>query len=47
MANTGVLPFVRGVDFAHNDFSVSQILFLIQFLRYLLLFYFDINSIPT
>lgn len=24
MANTGVLPFVRGVDFTHNNFSVSQ-----------------------
>jgi hypothetical protein len=23
MANTGVLPFVRGVDFTSNDFSVS------------------------
>lgn len=23
MANTGVLPFVRGVDFTQNDFSVS------------------------
>jgi hypothetical protein len=23
MANTGVLPFVRGVDFTNNDFSVS------------------------
>lgn len=23
MANTGVLPFVRGVDFSRNDFSVS------------------------
>lgn len=23
MANTGVLPFVRGVDFTKNDFSVS------------------------
>lgn len=24
MANTGVLPFVRGVDFTNNNFSVSQ-----------------------
>lgn len=24
MANTGVLPFVRGVDFTQNDFSVSS-----------------------
>lgn len=24
MANTGVLPFVRGVDFTNNDFSVSK-----------------------
>lgn len=24
MANTGVLPFVRGVDFTKNDFSVSK-----------------------
>ena len=23
MANTGVLPFVRGVDFSKNDFGVS------------------------
>ena len=23
MANTGLLPFVRGVDFTSNDFSVS------------------------
>lgn len=23
MANTGLLPFVRGVDFTCNDFSVS------------------------
>lgn len=23
MSNTGVLPFVRGVDFTRNDFSVS------------------------
>lgn len=23
MANTGVLPFVRGIDFTNNDFSVS------------------------
>jgi hypothetical protein len=23
MANTGVLPFVRGVDFTRNDFSVN------------------------
>jgi hypothetical protein len=23
MASTGVLPFVRGVDFTSNDFSVS------------------------
>lgn len=23
MANTGVLPFVRGVDFSSNDFGVS------------------------
>lgn len=23
MANTGVLPFVRGIDFTKNDFSVS------------------------
>lgn len=23
MAATGVLPFVRGIDLAHNDFSVS------------------------
>lgn len=23
MANTGVLPFVRGVDFSNNDFKVS------------------------
>lgn len=23
MANTGVLPFIRGVNFAKNDFSVS------------------------
>ena len=22
MANTGVLPFVRGVDFTNNDFKV-------------------------
>lgn len=24
MATTGVLPFVRGVDFTKNDFSVSE-----------------------
>lgn len=24
MANTGVLPFVRGVDFSRNDFGVSS-----------------------
>lgn len=23
MANTGVLPFVRGINFAKNDFTVS------------------------
>lgn len=23
MANTGVLPFVRGIDFSNNDFEVS------------------------
>jgi hypothetical protein len=27
MANTGVLPFVRGVDFTSNDFSVSALQF--------------------
>lgn len=26
MANTGVLPFVRGIDFTKNDFSVSKII---------------------
>lgn len=26
MANTGLLPFVRGVDFTCNDFSVSVVL---------------------
>lgn len=26
MANTGVLPFVRGVDFTSNDFSVSNLI---------------------
>lgn len=25
MANTGVLPFVRGIDFSNNDFEVSII----------------------
>lgn len=25
MAATGVLPFVRGIDLAHNDFSVSKL----------------------
>lgn len=25
MANTGVLPFVRGINFAKNDFKVSVI----------------------
>jgi len=24
MADTGVLPFVRGVDFSRNDFSVRR-----------------------
>lgn len=24
MANTGVLPFVRGINFAKNDFKVSS-----------------------
>lgn len=32
MANTGVLPFVRGVDFTKNDFSVS--IFIIIFLLF-------------
>lgn len=26
MANTGVLPFVRGIDFSNNDFEVSILL---------------------
>lgn len=26
MANTGVLPFVRGLDFSNNDFEVSVLL---------------------
>jgi hypothetical protein len=26
MANTGVLPFVRGIDFSYNDFAVSILL---------------------
>lgn len=26
MANTGVLPFVRGIDFSNNDFEVSTLL---------------------
>lgn len=26
MANTGVLPFVRGIDFSNNDFAVSILL---------------------
>lgn len=25
MANTGVLPFVRGVDFTKNDFEVCTV----------------------
>lgn len=29
MANTGVLPFVRGIDFSNNDFEVSTLLMLI------------------
>jgi hypothetical protein len=32
MANTGVLPFVRGVDFTSNDFSVS--VFIVIKFRY-------------
>lgn len=30
MANTGVLPFVRGVDFSNNDFEVSIMLHLLK-----------------
>ena len=26
MANTGVLPFVRGIDFTKNEFGVSKII---------------------
>lgn len=33
MANTGVLPFVRGVDFTSNDFSVSILLISIVCLQ--------------
>lgn len=32
MANTGVLPFVRGIDFTNNDFSVSSSLDLAGYL---------------
>lgn len=37
MANTGVLPFVRGVDFSSSDFSVSAfvVISLQNTLRYL------------
>lgn len=31
MANTGVLPFVRGIDFSNNDFEVSIFNFIILF----------------
>lgn len=27
MADTGVLPFVRGIDFTRNDFGVSFLYF--------------------
>lgn len=31
MANTGVLPFVRGVDFSRNDFGVSTFSLCLNF----------------
>ena len=44
MASTGVLPFVRGVDFTSNDFSVSLFIVLNKW-------YYKINtmylSFPT
>lgn len=36
MANTGVLPFVRGVDFSKNNFAVSD--FSFSFKKYNLMF---------
>lgn len=37
MANTGVLPFVRGIDFSNNDFGVSVVFHIVcNSLRYVL-----------
>lgn len=47
MANTGLLPFVRGVDFTSNDFSVSgkPIIVLLSIIFYTITFTNDNNLI--
>jgi len=40
MANTGVLPFVRGIDFSNNDFKVSTLYYC--FVELLTVIYIDV-----
>lgn len=40
MSSTGVLPFVRGVDFTRNDFSVSVHYMAKKYISNILIKYF-------